>query len=152
MKRLFFVLLFIPVMCVMTSCAPPTPELKDSFTIPLTVNGTLDCSADLSRSGDSLTLTLTSPEALAGLSYTYINNALTASYNGLSCITDPSAMPDAALPDILYTIVTDIENAACLRSDEGGDVFQLHGATVTIRDGLPIRIDVTDPRYSIRSK
>lgn len=152
MKRLFQIIIFGFMICVLTSCAPPEPELNDSFDVPLSITGTLDCTAELSRTGDAITLVLTSPDTLSGLSYTYTNGGLTASYNGLSCITDGGALPDTALPRILYAVVTDIKNAAYLRSDEEGDVFQLQGATVTLRDGLPVRVDVTDPAYSILAK
>jgi hypothetical protein len=152
MKRFLLLLLSLALLLSLGSCAPPKPALKDSFDIPVQIAGTLDCAAELHREPDRITLTLASPPSLAGLSYTCSPDETTASYNGLRCITGGGTLPDTALPQLLYTVLTEMENAAFLRSEEDGDVYQLYGATVTISGGVPVQIDVTDPPYSITAE
>jgi len=155
MKRyLSVILLLIPLCAVMlTACRKPQPELKASFESEIIVSGEQEITAHLNRTPDALTIAVTSPMSIAGLTYTYSGGELTASLNGHRCITDTDTLPSGAFPAVLHMVLCDIERAEYLSSDDSGDTFTLSTPSgdvqVTLADGLPVRISGDHMNYTI---
>ena len=141
MKRFFCLLCLSLLLLLFTACGSSktigaTYEGSISFT-----DGSTDCTAKLSADGDTLTLSVTSPENIAGIGYTFRDGELHTTLNGLECITPDNSLPSGAVPRLIYELFSRAQEAQYQSSENGIDTFVLQtdggDMTVTAMDGVP---------------
>lgn len=103
-------------------------------------NGERNYTAVLETDGENLSLTLSSPETVAGMRYGFKGEELHTSLNGLDCITAPKSLSSTALPRILCEIFTQLDKAEYRETADGADIFTLGTAAITAKDGTPQKI------------
>ena len=144
MKKLILLLSAACIALCLSSCGEP-PSVATVFDADFTVSRSgEDYSGRLSLTGESLTVAMTAPFTVEGMSFDYTDEGLTISRGGLSASANSDYIPAAAIPSVLHDTLTYIGQAAYIGSDGGEDSFTLptpYGeATLTARDGDPVRL------------
>lgn len=153
MKRSVLILLF-SVLILLTACRTTTPVISDTFEAEVTVSGgDFDCAAHLCRTPDSVTLRLTAPETVAGLTYTVSDGELHTSLDDMSCITSSDSLPPSGAPALLCTVISRLGEAVYEESKDGDDTYRLRlcdgEAVIVCRDGIPRTITASFSPYTL---
>lgn len=134
------VLLSVLTTILLSACgSPPTLNAVYEGEIQAT-DGTMNYTGYLVSDGDSLRVSLTSPDTVAGLCYEFKDGELHTTLNGLDCITSADSLPDIAFPKLLYKTFSDIDKAEHLSTEEHIDTFSIGKATVTAKNGKPLTL------------
>lgn len=139
MKRTISLFTIIMLLFSLTACGS-SPALNSSYagTVEFT-DGSLSCVGKLKADGENLTLTITSPENLAGISYEYRDDELHTSLSGLECIIPAEGLPASAIPTLLHELFSRSDEAEYQGTEDGADTYVLHtdagDMTVTADDG-----------------
>ncbi len=144
MKRLFSLAAVGVLLICLTACGS-APVLNASYSGGVQItDGTTNYLADLQTDGESLTITFSAPESVAGISCSFRDGELHTGLNGLDCIIPADSLPPSAIPSLLYEIFSDAESAEYQASEDGTDVFILPSragdATVTAKGGVPLTL------------
>lgn len=153
MKRSILILL-LSVLILLAGCRSDPPVISDTFEAQITISGgTIDCSAELSRTPQAVIVTLTAPSSVAGICYTYTKGELHTSYGELSCITDSASLPPSSAPMLLCEALRRLDEAAYDSSEDDRDVFRLRlsegEAIITCVDGFPQTITASFSPYTV---
>jgi len=154
--KLFCFLFPILILLMLTSCKAPDPTLDESFNaeLSITYNNT-EYTADLSRKPGELCVTVTSPDDLAGITYTYIGDELTVSCAELSCIT-ADGLPSSSVIQLIYDGITNAPNGSYRSTTDGADLFNVPtnrgAAELAISSGAPVSINADYCPYKISFK
>ncbi len=141
MKRIISLLSACMLLFCLTACGS-AHRLDSSYKgrVEFT-DGSLSCTGDLTADGDTLTLSITSPENLSGISYEYRGGELHTTLNGLECVIPADGLPASAIPTLLHELFARSDEAEYQCTDDGADTFLLHtdagDMTVTAKDGVP---------------
>lgn len=131
-----FMLLFCQTACGSGHSLDPSYSGHIEFT-----DGSLSCTGDLTADGDTLTLSIASPENLSGICYEYRGGELHTTLNGLECVLPAEGLPASAIPTLLHELFSRSGEAQYQSTDDGVDTFLLHtdagDMTVTAVDGVP---------------
>lgn len=149
-----FLILFLSVLILLAGCRSEPPALLSTFDAQVTVNGgEQDFTARVSRSPSAVVLSVTSPDSVAGVTYTYTAAELTISRGDLSCITDADSLPPTGAPMILCKALSRLDEAVYEGRDDGADTYRLTLAEgnvlLTCRDGMPQTIRAAYSPYLI---
>ncbi len=141
MKRLFC-LPIVVLLLALTACTGSTHTLNASYTGSIqSTDGAVNYTAALTADGDTLTLCMTSPESVDGLTYEFRDGELHTSLNGLDTVTPIENLPPSSLPALLHALFSRCDTAKLQRTDNGVDTFVLSvgdgDMTVTASDGVP---------------
>lgn len=141
MKRILSILSIITLLFSLTACGS-TPTLDSSYSGAVEFSDAhLNCTADLTADGNTMTLSLTSPENLSGLCYEYRSGELHTTLNGLDCVTPAESLSPTAVPTLLYELFSRCDEAKYQGTEDNADVFILSTSagdmTVTAVDGAP---------------
>ena len=128
---------------VKSFCSSGARTLNSSYEGSIrSTDGAVNYTATLTADGDTLTLHMTSPESVAGLTYEFRGGELHTSLNGLDCITPCDSLPPNALPAQLYEMFSRSDEARLRSAADGVDTFSLdtRGGNMTIiaEGGVPI--------------
>lgn len=141
MKR-FFCLPIVILLLALTACGGDTHTLNASYAGSIqSTDGAVNYTAALTADGDTLTLSMTSPENVDGLTYEFCDGELHTSLNGLDTVTPYESLPPSSLPALLYALFSQCDSAKFQSTDNGVDTFILSvgdgDMTVTATDGVP---------------
>lgn len=116
MKKLFslnlYVFLILSLLLLFTSCEEPKPkEPVTDFSAELKVSvnnvNNMDIGGDFSNTRQGvMSFSIASPEPLKGIKYSYKNNELTMSLDGLECIVTPEYLPESNFVNGIYECMT----------------------------------------------
>ena len=152
MKRSVLILLS-SLLILLAACRSAPPAVEESFEADIAVRGGFDCTARLSRTPDSVTIEMTSPPSVAGIRYVFAHGELTTSLGDLSCITDADSLPASSLPELLWTVLSRISDAAYASSDESGEHYRLSTgsgeAQIICRGGVPHMLTFDGSPYTV---
>ena len=154
MKRISICLFAVLAALILSSCSAKPPELSRDFACEMTAKspdaeytGLVTCSVG------SVTLSLTSPPEVAGISYTLSDTKLRASLDGLTCITSADSLSPGSLPALICAAMQGLDTAAYVSSENRRDIYTVDTAdgavTVTAENGLPISVTADNSPYSV---
>ena len=130
MKRSVIILL-TALLILLAGCTEPTAELPDPFEADVSaVSDGLSFTAHASLSGGELTLGVSTPDELSGITYTVSDSEMSASYSDLSCVLSPDSLAGSTAPRLLYDALAHVSEARFIESVDGANVFEL-----TLTDG-----------------
>ena len=116
----------VSALMFLTACTHTVPELPGSFESGFSATGgALDCEGRVICDGGAVTVEMTSPEAVKGIGFSFTDGELTASYSGLSCITDSGRIASFTVPYVLSEVFTNLGKAYYVKSDGEDDLFAL---------------------------
>lgn len=152
MKRSILILLS-SALILLAACRAEPQELKDTFDAEAAVSGgEIGYTAHVSRSPETVTAEFLSPASVAGLTYTYDGEELTASYGDLSCITSFDSLPPSSVPAMLCEALYNLDEAVYESSSDGTDTYRLlmsaGDAVMTCEGGLPQTISSAGSPYT----
>ena len=105
---------------------------------------------------DSLNLVVVEPDEINGLILKVDKNDFTAQYKGISYAPDFNNMPQSAVIQILYSIISDIKNKSIEFSDENGviegKVNSCEYEFAFSPSGLPLTLEIDDIDLKIEFK
>lgn len=141
MKKLFslvfFVLfLFIPVFSGCSPQAPPDP-VTDFSASAVIQYGDMEIQGELTNTRQgNMTFTVTAPETLQGMKYSYKNGDLTISMNDLNCTAPLAYFPQQGIAQTLF---------ACLQTMNSYDTmaFQKYAAESAVFSGTSAEVSCT---------
>ena len=144
MKRSILIILSA-LLILLTGCHSEPPAIEESFTSVVTVSdGSFDCTAQIDRTPDAVTVTMTAPLTVAGIRYTCTKAELRTSCDELICITDTDRLPPSAAPAVLCAVLGGLSDAVYESSDDSGDHYRLHmsegDAVITCRKGVILSV------------
>lgn len=129
MKRCILCLLAV-ILCIVTvGCNGPGGEngtvavrLSEPYSMTADVtSGDLTAAAEITRNGPrNWTASFTAPEALAGVVLSFVDNAVTASYKGLSFSVPQSALPVRSGLGMLFGVLDELADKNqldCVKED-----------------------------------
>ena len=153
MKRIIIILLVISAIAF-AACSHEPPELSRSFVCDLTAESPdAEYTGRVTRSAESVTLSITSPPEVAGISYTMSDTELRTSLDGLTCVTSADSLSPSSLPAIVCAALYGLDNAAYVSSENGRDIYTVSSAigdiTVTAEGGLPVSVTTEKGTFSI---
>lgn len=142
MKKVLLIISTCILIIFLTACGKTARTLSPDYAGELqATNGERNYTAVLDTDGETLTLTLSSPETVAGMRYEFKGGELHTTLNGLDCITQPQSLSSTALPRVLNEVFTQTDKAEYQSSEDGADTFLLNtatgSATITAKDGTP---------------
>lgn len=153
-KHIICLLITVITAVVMTACGQSHTIAPDYSGEIQATNGEMNYTALLDCSAEEVALSFSSPESVAGLSYTFSGDELHTSLNGLDCITPADSLPKDSLPVTLHTVFADTGKAAYLRSENGVDTFTLNAddktIVITAKDGVPQTLTSDKGNWKIR--
>ena len=125
MKRSILICL-ISALLFLTACSHAVPTLPEEYEADFSASGgELDCGGRITFSEGSLTVEMTSPDTVKGLTYTVADGELSTAYGELSCITDSAGVIPGSVPAVMYEVFTALDKAIYLRSTNEDDIYRL---------------------------
>ncbi len=142
MKRILCLLSAIILLLTLPACGKGSHTLSPGYEgeIQMT-DGEMNCTGVLEADGESLTLSLTSPESVRNLRYEFTGGELHTRLEGLDCITQPGGLPLSSPARLLYEVFSQTDKAAYQSAENGEELFTLDTAagtaTITAKNGKP---------------
>lgn len=103
-------------------------------------DGAMNYTARLVSDGETLNLSLASPDSVAGISFGFRDGELHTGLNGLDTVTSPDSLSSSSFPAIIYQTLVRTGEAQFQSTEDGIDTFTLligsDTATVTAKDGV----------------
>lgn len=132
---LFFCLSVILTAFSMCGCSQSDgfspPKIKSDFSSQAQIeyNG-ISISADVNAlKENTVSITITEPPTLKGLSYRFTDSTLKMGYNGLDCTADEIFIPSDGFAGCLYKILTSISKNDFTFDKQQDEISQFHGKT-----------------------
>ena len=103
-------LLFFCLILLFTSCSSEPAPTSRSFTanVTATCNGTKFRAKVTSEEHNLLTVTMYSPKAVRGYTYTYKDGGINISSGNMNIDADEDYLPPTAFPQIIYNVLSTI--------------------------------------------
>lgn len=103
-------LLFFCVIFLFTSCSSEPAPIARSFTanVTATCNGIKIRAKVTAEEHNLLTVTMYSPKAVRGYSYTYKDGSINISSGNMSIDADGDYLPPTAFPQIIYNVLSTV--------------------------------------------
>ncbi len=142
MKRIFSIMIISVFLLTLSACGKPNRSIEADLGGEIhATDGQRNYIAAVTAREDSLTLTLSAPESVAGVSYIFRGGELRTALNGLECVTSVDDLPSGSVVSLLYELYSHPDDAEFQSASDGADTFTLHTkggiATVTAQDGKP---------------
>ena len=145
MKRLLCLFPLFILVLTLCACGEP-PTVQSDFFARFTVQkDEISYAGTLQKKGSCMTLTMTEPYTVTGMSFCREDSALSIRYAGHSAEVTSDYLPADTVPTALYNSLSYLEQAAYTGTENGTDHFTLptpYGdAKLTARDGMPTTLD-----------
>lgn len=122
MKKLYLILLILPLLSL-TSCGEP-PSINSDFSAVFSVqNEEITYTGTLNRCGDQLSITMTEPYTVAGLTFSYTDSQLNVQREHHSTYANADYLPAESIPSALRNSILYITQASYTGSENGTDTF-----------------------------
>ena len=146
MKRLFCIILSACLILCLSACGEP-PTVQTDFAAVFTAqNGGAEYAGTADMTGGCLTVTMTEPYTVQGVTFAYADGTLTIRRGGLSAEADADYLPGGPA-DALYGVLPYLSQAEYTGTQNGTDAFTVptpRGAvSLSAVDGFPTAL--TDP-------
>lgn len=154
MKRICCIPIAVILLITLTACSGGAHTLSPAYEGEIqATNRQNNYTAYLISDGETMCLSLSAPESVAGLRYEFRDGDLHTALNGLDCITDPDSLPSAALAATLYEVFRHTGDAEYTGSTDDGDAFTLKTervkAAITAKDGEPLIVTIENGGWTI---
>lgn len=145
MKRILLLFMTVPLF-LLSACGEP-PTVESDCRLTFTVENTeLSYAGEVEKSGDDLTVTLTEPYTVQGMTFSYESDSLSIRYGGHNTQAHPDYLPFESIPALLYNTLSYLPQAAYSSTQEDFDIFILptpYGdSELTAKDGVPVTLNV----------
>ena len=133
---MFFLLLLL----TLTACGEP-PTVCSDFSGDFTVRyGDTDCRGKLDKNGGELSIVMTGPCTVEGMTFTYRESSLSVGFGGHSAETTADYLPSCSIPSCLHSALPYLPQAEYIETADGEDRFSLPtpsgSAVITASDGI----------------
>lgn len=149
MKRILSLSALICILLSLSACSSEPPSLADAFGADFsTVLGDTEYHGRLSSDNDSLTLLMTAPYTVEGMSFEYTDDGLSIGKGGMNTEINCDYIPSAALPSMLHNALAYLDSSSYKGNDNGEDIYTLptpYGdAEIRALNGLPRMLTLPD--------
>ena len=149
MKRILSLTAAICIMLSLSACSAKPPALAEAFEADFSaVLGDTEYRGRLTADKASVTLLMTAPYTVEGMSFEYTDEGLSIGRGGMNTEVNCDYIPSTALPSRLHNALAYLESASYAGSRDGGDVYTLptpYGdAEITADNGLPQKMSLPD--------
>lgn len=153
MKRSVLIML-MSVLILLTACRSDPPKLNDTFHASVAVSGgETDFCADVERTPDAVTVAITSPATVAGITYTYTKGELHTSCGTSESISTLDSLPPSGAPAVLCEALSRLNEAVCDESGKDTDAYRLTldkgTVTITAEDGELLALKADYSPYTV---
>ena len=125
MKRLSAISALCLCITFLCSCgSPPTLNAEFDSSFEVTQDDML-CKGTIKMSDDALKIAVLEPYTAEGMSFDYVNDSLEISYGEHTTKVNCNYIPAGAIPSVLHNVLTYIDKAQYLRSEDGEDVYSV---------------------------
>lgn len=145
MKRFVCLMISILAVIALTACGkePVAPNADMISDFAVTQGGT-KYAGRLERGDNNTVITMTSPDTVNGVGFTYTADELSISCGDHKTTAPRDYLPPTSAPSALYNALTYIDQASYIGSDDGIDSFSVptpNGAAVIMSvDGEPVSL------------
>ena len=157
-KRLFVLPLVLLLICGCAEKTSVTPVLNNiSFTAEI-YYGDAEFIANTELTQDALNLVVTEPKEIKDLILNVTKNGVTAEFKGVTYTPDINSMPEGAIIQVLYNVLSDIrtsQNTAVCDEENceiKGKVDSYEYEFEFSPSGLPISLDIDNLDLDIKFK
>lgn len=149
MKRILSMTALICILLSLSACSAEPPGLADAFDADFsTVLSDTEYRGRLTADNDSLTLLMTAPYTVEGMSFEYTDDGLSIGKNGMKTEINCDYIPSAALPSMLHNALNYLDSASYKGSEDGDDIYTMptpYGdAEIRAINGLPQMLTLPD--------
>lgn len=139
-----WITLFVTVLMLfcLSACRGDPPTIASAYTVSFNVTqDAIRYEGTLQQEDDTMTVTLSEPYAVSGLSFVYKGEELQIDYAGHSTIANSDYISSLTIPAVLHNTLSYAQNAEYQQTDEKGDSFSLPtpygSAELYASDGIP---------------
>ena len=150
MKQLRFITAILLLSALFLTSCGKAPAVADDFTVAFVAENTdsnLTYEGILSKSADSVSIAMTAPYAVKNTSFTYEEDDLRISLDGLRTEADSHYLPQDSMPSVLYRDISTLSHASYTGSDGKEDRYAIAlpqgDAALTAVNGIPTSL--SDP-------
>ena len=149
MKRILSLTAVILILLSLSACSAKPPELAEAFEADFSaLLGDAEYRGRLTADKDSLTILMTVPYTVEGMSFEYTDEGLSIGRGGMNTEVNCDYIPSTALPSRLHNALAYLGSASYSDSRDGEDIYTLptpYGdAGITAKNGLPLKITLHD--------
>ena len=125
MKRRLLLMMVILLILTLAACGEP-PTVNSDFSGSFTVRyGNADYNGTLTKDGGALTIVMTAPYTVEGMTFTYQGDALRIGYRGHETETTAGYLAEACIPSYLHNTLPYLPQAEYVDTTDGVDRFTL---------------------------
>lgn len=157
-KRLFVLPLVLLLLCGCSERKSVTPVLNNiSFTAEIDY-GDAEFMANVELTQDALNLVVTEPQEIKDLTLNIAKNGVTSEFKGATYSPDISSLPEGAIVQVLYDVLTDIsasQNTTVCDEENCEIKGRVNGYEYEFTfspTGLPISLEIDDLNLEIKFK
>ena len=147
MKKLLCIACSLIILASLTACGEP-PTVNNDFSAAFSARcGDTDYAGTLTKDGDVLTIDMTEPYTVQGITFTYQGGKLSVGYAGHSAEATAGYLPGSCIPSSLHGTLPYLPQAEYTETADGTDHFTLptpNGAAQLTADNGSL-LSLTDP-------
>lgn len=149
MKRILSLTVVICILLSLSACSAKPQALAEAFEADFScVLGDTEYRGRLTADKASVTLRMTAPYTVEGMSFEYTDEGLSVGRGSMKTEVNCDYIPSNALPSRLHNALAYLESASYAGSEDGGDIYTLptpYGdAEITAENGLPLKMNLPD--------
>lgn len=142
MKKWITLFITISMLFCLSACRGDPPTIASAYTVSFTVTqDAIRYEGTLQQNDEAMTVTLSEPYAVSGMSFVYSGEELQIDYAGHSTIANSDYISSLTIPAVLHNSLSYAHNAEYQQTDESIDRFSLPtpygSAELCACDGIP---------------